>query len=460
MMEDKPNILIVEDDVSMREFLCDLLVDEGYNVDWSANGGEAKERVDARFYDIVVTDIVMPEVGGVEVLKYIKDKNYDTSVIVITAYSTIKQAVELVKMGADDYFNKPFNIDDLLLIIRKTINYKKSLQSNKKYEEVAEESNTFPEIVGNGKSLMLVFDMMKKVAKTNATILIQGESGTGKELVAKAIHDRSPRGGHAFIPINCGAIPESLLESELFGHEKGAFTGAVLRKYGLFEIANKGTIFLDEVGEMGLFLQVKLLRVLETGIFRRLGDTKDINVDVRIIAASNKNLSEAVKRKEFREDIYYRLNVFPINLPPLRERKDDIPLLIQWFLKKHKYSEKNINMSERASEVLCNHNWPGNVRELENVIQRAGILCLGKTIKEEHLPMEIRCHDDSMLCGNGIYDKIYKDSKAEFEKTYLERLLEKTSHDITKASRFAGLTRAYIYEMMKKHDICNQKKKK
>lgn len=459
-MEDKPNILIVEDDVSMREFLCDLLVDEGYNVDWSANGGEAKERVDARYYDIVVTDIVMPEIGGAEVLKYIKDKDYDTSVIVITAYSTIKQAVELVKMGADDYFNKPFNIDDLLHVIKKTINYKKSLQSNKEYEDVAGESNTFPEIVGNGKSLMPVFDMMKKVAGTDATILIQGESGTGKELVARAIHDRSSRGGHAFIPINCGAIPESLLESELFGHEKGAFTGAVLRKHGLFEIANKGTIFLDEVGEMGLFLQVKLLRVLETGIFRRIGDTTDINVDVRVIAASNKDLRGSVESKEFREDIYYRLNVFPINLPPLREREEDIPLLIQWFLKKYKLSEKNVNVSERVSKILCNYNWPGNVRELENVIQRAGILSLGKTIKEEHLPMEIRCHDDSMFCGNGIYDKVFKDSKAEFEKTYLERLLESTSHDITKASRFAGLTRAYIYEMIKKYNVDYKKKNK
>ena len=459
-MENRPNILIVEDDVSMREFLCELLVDEGYNVDCSANGGEAIKRVDARFYDIVVTDIVMPEVGGVEVLKYIKDKNHDTSVIVITAYSTIKQAVELVKMGADDYFNKPFNIDDLLLIIRKTIDYKRSFQYNKEYEDTTGESNIFPEIVGNGKALMPVFDMMEKVAKTNATILIQGESGTGKELVARAIHDRSPRGGHAFIPINCGAIPESLLESELFGHEKGAFTGAVLKKHGLFEIANKGTIFLDEVGEMGLFLQVKLLRVLETGIFRRIGDTRDINVDVRIIAASNKNLREAVERKEFRGDIFYRLNVFPINLPPLRERKEDIPLLIQWFLKKHKLSEKNVSVSKRVSKVLCNYYWPGNVRELENVIQRAGILSLGKTIKEEHLSMEIRYHDDSMLCGNGIYDKIFKDSKAEFEKTYLERLLERTSHDITKASRIAGLTRAYIYEMMKKHNINYQKKKK
>ncbi len=393
-MDDKPNILIVEDDVSMREFLCDLLVVEGYNVDWSANGVEAKKMVDARFYDMVVTDIVMPEIGGVEVLKYIKDKNYDTSVIVITAYSTLKQAVELIKMGADDYLNKPFNIDDLLHVIRKTINYKKSLQSNKEYEEATEEPNIFPEIVGAGKSLMPIFDMMKKVAKTDATILIQGESGTGKELVAKAIHDRSSRGGHAFIPLNCGAIPESLLESELFGHEKGAFTGAVLRKHGLFEIAHKGTIFLDEVGEMGLFLQVKLLRVLETGIFRRIGDTRDINVDVRIITASNKDLREAVKKKEFREDIYYRLNVFPINLPPLRERKEDIPMLIQWFLKKYKLSEKNVNVSERVSKVLCDFDWPGNVRELENVIQRAGILSMGKTIKEEHLPMEIRSHVD------------------------------------------------------------------
>jgi two-component system response regulator PilR (NtrC family) len=318
MMKKQSNILIVEDDVSMREFLSDLLASEGYKVDWSIHGGDAKKKIESKSYDIVITDVVMPEVNGVEVLRYVKEKSPDTTVIVITGYSTLKQAVELVKMGADDYFNKPFDNDDMLLVIKKALKHRKFLQDSEAFEEIHGEPDTFPEIIGKGEVLQSIFEMIKKVAKTDATVLIQGESGTGKELVARAIHDRSPRSSHSLIPVNCGAIPETLLESEIFGHEKGAFTGAVIRKHGLFEIANDGTIFLDEIGEMSFFLQVKLLRILETGAFRRIGDTKDLSVNVRVIASTNKDLKRAVEKKEFREDLYYRLNVFPIDLPPQR----------------------------------------------------------------------------------------------------------------------------------------------
>ncbi len=458
MMKKQSNILIVEDDVSMREFLSDLLTSEGYKVDWSIHGGDAKKKVERKSYDIVITDVVMPEVDGVEVLRYVKEKSPDTSVIVITGYSTLKQAVELVKMGADDYFNKPFDNDDMLLVIEKALRRKKFLQESGEFEEILEKPDTFPEIIGKGEALQSIFEMMKKVAKTDATVLIQGESGTGKELVARAIHDRSPRSSHSLIPVNCGAIPETLLESELFGHEKGAFTGAVIRKHGLFEIANDGTIFLDEIGEMSFFLQVKLLRILETGAFRRIGDTKDLNVNVRVIAATNKNLKEAVDKKEFREDLYYRLNVFPICLPPLRERREDIPLLVQWFLKKHKLTEKNMKVSDDVFEALNKYSWRGNVRELENVIERAAILAMGNEITVEHLPIEVRYSDSSVLYGGETYDKPFKVAKVEFEKTYLKKLLKRTSYDVAKASKFAGVTRAYVYEMLKKYNIDYKKK--
>jgi DNA-binding NtrC family response regulator len=458
MKKKRPNILIAEDDVSMREFLCDLLTSEGYNTDWSIHGGDAKKKIGLKSYDIVITDVVMPEADGVEVLKYVKEKSPDTSVIVITGYSTIKQAVELVKLGADDYFNKPFDNDDLLLVIQKALKHKKFLQDSKEFEEVAGKSDTFPEIIGKGEALQSIFEMMIKVAKTDATVLIQGESGTGKELVARAIHDRSLRSSHSLIPVNCGAIPETLLESELFGHEKGAFTGAIIRKHGLFEIADNGTIFLDEIGEMSFSLQVKLLRILETGIFRRIGDTKDLNVNVRIIAATNKNLKSAVEKKEFREDLYYRLNVFPIHIPPLRERKEDIPLLVEWFLKKHKLTEKNARISDDVSEILSKYSWPGNVRELENAIERAAILSPDNEITADHLPIEVRHSDGSMLHSGETYDKPFKEAKAGFEKTYLEKLLKRTSYDVAKASKFAGVTRAYVYEMLKKYNIDYKKK--
>ena len=458
MMKKQSNILIVEDDVSMREFLSDLLTSEGYKVDWSIHGGDAKKKIESESYDIVITDVVMPEVDGVEVLRYVKEKSPDTTVIVITGYSTLKQAVELVKMGADDYFNKPFDNDDMLLVIKKALKHRKFLQDSEGFEEIHEKPDTFPEIIGKGEALQSIFGMIKKVAKTDATVLIQGESGTGKELVARAIHDRSPRSSHSLIPVNCGAIPETLLESEIFGHEKGAFTGAVIRKHGLFEIANDGTIFLDEIGEMSFFLQVKLLRILETGAFRRIGDTRDLSVNVRVIASTNKDLKSAVERKEFREDLYYRLNVFPIVLPPLRERKEDIPLLVEWFLKKHKLTEKNMRVSDDVLEAFSKYNWPGNVRELENVIERAAILSLGREITIDHLPIEVRYSDDSMFYGGGTYDKSFKEAKVEFEKTYLKKLLERTSYDIARASKFAKVTRAYVYEMLKKYNIDYKKK--
>ena len=457
-MKKQSNILIVEDDLSMKEFLNDLLTSEGYNVDSSIHGGDAKKKVERKSYDIVITDVVMPEVDGIEVLRYVKEKSPDTSVIVITGYSTIKQAVELVKMGADDYFNKPFDNDDMLLVIKKALKHRKFLQDSKEFEKIAGKSDTFPEIIGKGGTLPAIFEMMKKVAKTDATVLIQGESGTGKELVARAIHDRSPRSSHPLIPVNCGAIPETLLESELFGHEKGAFTGAVIRKHGIFEVAHDGTIFLDEIGEMSFFLQVKLLRIIETGIFRRIGDTKDLNVNVRIIAATNKNLKRAVERKEFREDLYYRLNVFPIDLPPLRERKEDIPLLVEWFLKKHKLAEKSMRVSDDILKVFNRYNWPGNVRELENVIERAAILSPDNEITADHLPIEVRYSDNSMFYGDETYDKSFKEAKAGFEKAYLEKLLKKTSYDIARASKFAKVTRAYVYEMLKKYNIDYKKK--
>lgn len=461
-MGNKAKILIIEDDKSMQNFLKDFLELEGYHTQLASNGREGIEMAKKDVFDLVITDVVMPEADGVEVLKSIKGSGIDVSIIVITGHSSVRQAVEFIKMGADDYFKKPFFTDEMLLVIERCLRHRKLTRENIELRLKLSKQEDFPEIIGDSEKIKAVLDLILKVADSNATVLIMGESGTGKELVAKAIHEKSPRKTHPFVPVNCGAIPETLLESELFGYEKGSFTGADLKKQGLFEAADTGTIFLDEVGDMGQSLQVKLLRILETGILWPVGANEGRKIDVRVIAATNKNLQKEVLKKEFREDLFYRFNVFPIALPPLKERREDIPLLTNWFLEKHKHKGKRVGISSDALKLLTytSYSWPGNVRELENIIARATILSLGKKITIDLLPPEIRTPGVSRPFYGEVYDKPFKEARNEFERQYVEKLLRKTNNDFISASQFAGISRAYLYEIVRKHGIGIEKKKK
>ena len=464
MPDPKSKILVVEDDDSMQDFLSTFLEQEGYAVHWAGHGGIAKAMLDAEAFDVVITDIIMPEVDGVEVLDYVKQTRPDTSVIIMTGRSSVRQAVELIRRGADDYFKKPFDVDEMLHVIRKSLDHRLARREARAAapppapEAAGDEGVTpitpFPAIIGSSPAMLPVFEMIMKVADTHSTVIIQGNSGTGKELVASAIHENSSRHGGAFIPVHCGALPETLLESELFGHEKGSFTGAIARKEGVFKLADRGTLFLDEVSEMSVPLQVKLLRVLETGSFRRVGGVEDIHVDVRVVAATNRNLKELVDKNLFRQDLYYRLNVFPIVLPPLRERKGDISLLVGHFLQKlRRTGNPSTSVSSEALELLCAYAWPGNVRELENVIERAMILSSGGKVHPEHLPLELRPADEQAPAAVDTAELSFREAKGEFEKHYLETLLAKHEGSVAAAAQAAGMSRAHFYELIKKYSI-------
>lgn len=369
----KEKILVADDEKSMREFLEIMLRKEGYRVTLASNGEEAVKWAEREIFDLALLDIRMPKLDGLSALKRIKTLSPETVVVVITAFASADTAIRAMKEGAYDYITKPFKVDEIKLIIRNALEKKNLEKENLILRQVVQERYHFGNIIGQSPKMLEVYSLLEKVAPTKTNILITGESGTGKELVAKAIHYNSPRRDKPFVTLNCGAIPESLIESELFGHMKGAFTDAISTKKGLFEVADEGTIFLDEISELPLMMQVKLLRVIQDKEFKRVGGTEDIRVDVRIISATNKDLEEAVREKRFREDLFYRLNVIQIKLPPLRERKEDIPLLAHHFLKK--YSEelgKSITrISPEALQFLMNYDFPGNVRELQNIIERA-----------------------------------------------------------------------------------------
>ena len=370
-MEEK-KILVVDDERSMREFLGIMLAKEGFRVTQCPDGETALHQVEEEIYDLVIMDIRMPKMDGITVLERIKEMAPETVVIMITAFASTDTAVQAMKKGAYDYITKPFKIDEIKLIIRNALERKALEKENILLKRLVETKFSFDNIIGQSPKMVAIYELMEKVAQTKTNILITGESGTGKELVARAIHFNSPRKDKGFVTLNCGAIPENLLESELFGHMKGAFTGALYNKRGLFEVADDGSIFLDEVGELPLSMQVKLLRVIQDKEFTRVGGTEPITVDVRIISASNKDLEEAVREKKFREDLYYRLNVIQIKLPLLRERREDIPLLAEHFFKKYAQElGKNIReISPDAMKLLVNYDFPGNVRELQNVIER------------------------------------------------------------------------------------------
>jgi two-component system response regulator PilR (NtrC family) len=431
MIKDK--ILVADDEQSMREFLEIMLKKEGYKVSLASNGEEVAKLVENDLFDLVLLDIRMPKLDGITALKKIKVNTPETIVIMITAYASADTAIKAMKEGAYDYITKPFKVDEIKLIIKNALEKKNLQKENILLKQAVRDRFHFGNIIGQSPKMVALYDLLEKVSPTKTNILITGESGTGKELVAKAIHYNSPRKEKPFVTLNCGAIPESLIESELFGHMKGAFTDAIATKKGLFEVADEGTIFLDEISELPLLMQVKLLRVLQDKEFKRVGGTEDIRVDVRIMAATNKELEEAVKEKRFREDLFYRLNVIQIKLPPLRDRREDIQILANHFLKKYSQElSKNIsNISPEALQILLNYEYPGNVRELQNIIERAVALESSPDLTAHNLSSYL---SEQPLLRKGAIDIEIPNEGIDLEKMVedLERTLLLKALDRTK----------------------------
>jgi two-component system response regulator PilR (NtrC family) len=425
-------ILVVDDERSMREFLEIMLTKEGYDVRTAANGQEALALIRKNLFDLVILDIRMPKMDGIVTLHHLKEISPDTVVLMITAYASTDTAIQAMKQGAYDYITKPFKIEEIKMTIKKALENKTLQTENSLLKQVVEDRYRLGSIIGNSPKMQKVFEFVKKISPTKTNVLISGDSGTGKELVAKAIHYNSPRRDNPFVILNCGAIPENLLESELFGHMRGAFTGAISNKRGLFEAADGGTVFLDEVGELPLSMQVKLLRVIQDREFTRVGGTDPIRVDVRIVSATNKNIEEAVQKGKFREDLFYRLNVIHLKLPNLRERKDDIPLLAQHFLQQFS-NELGTNIRHIAPEAmkrLMNYDYPGNVRELQNIIERAVALESSDVLTVQNLSSYLDEKRD--LARGEILLDIPKDGidleqvVEDLEKTLILKALEKT----------------------------------
>jgi len=460
-MTDIAHILVVENEKSMRDLLTIVLEKEGYEVNTARNGEVAVQMIEGADYDVVLTDINMPRANGIDVLDAVNRVHPGTPVIMMTAYASPETAVETMKKGAYDYISKPFKVEDLQLIIKNAVEKKRLAVENTYLKEALKDKFQFANIVGKSDGMRKVFDYIGKVANSNATVLIGGDSGTGKELVAKALHFNSTRKSYPFISINCGAMPENLLESELFGHEKGAFTSADSTKIGLMEVANKGTFFLDEISEAPQSIQVKLLRVLQEKEFTRVGGTQPIKVDLRIIAASNKDLTQAVQDKSFREDLYYRLKVIHIYIPPLAQRRDDIPLLVQHFIAKYgaEYGGRKAieGITPEALKVLENHHWPGNVRELENAVERAVVLETGNMIQLSSLPEELTGTPTQLsdhLIPTITDEPIDLESTLDkIERKMLQGALSKTDGMINKAAKLLNLSFRSMRYRVKKHNL-------
>ncbi|ACL02366.1 sigma-54-dependent transcriptional regulator [Desulfatibacillum aliphaticivorans] len=451
-------ILLVDDDPGVLATLTEVLSDAGYRTHTATDGAEAVAELDKQFFDVVVTDLNMPGMDGMGVLKHLQKHSQDTQCLVLTGFGSIRNSVEAIKMGAFDYITKPVKFDELLHSVSTAIKFKRLERENTILKKQLKKKYRFENFVGDSPQIQRVFELIEKVADTDSTVLITGESGTGKELIARAIHYNSPRRDDPMVIINCGAIPEELLESELFGHEKGAFTGAHKTRIGRFEVANGGTIFLDEIGDMSPNLQVKLLRVIQEQAFERIGSTRTMHVDIRILAATNKDLMEAVEKKEFREDLYYRLNVIPIEVPPLRDRKSDIPLLIDFFINKLAAEKERPvkRISQAAMNALMGHHWPGNVRELENVVERVLILSSGDTIDKEDLPATILGLDSKepeaglKLPSGGIR---FDHAVEEYEKNLIVQALEEANWVKTQAAKLLHINRTTLVEKMKRKNI-------
>lgn len=456
-MQRDSNILIIDDEPLMRISISDALKIEGYNIVSLSSGREGLKTIKENSFDIVITDLKLPEIDGLQILKACRQFSPATKVLLITAYGSVESAVEAMKQGAYDYITKPFSMDELILIVRRLIELRGLEDENIYLKERLERKYDFSGIIGRSDKMEEVFDKIKIIAPTDTTILITGESGTGKELVANAIHYNSPRKEEAFIKISCAALPETLLEAELFGHERGAFTGALKQKKGRFELAHKGTLFLDEIGEITQTVQVKLLRVLQEREFERLGGTEAISVDVRIICATQRDLKKEVQMGNFREDLYYRLNVVPVHLPSLRERKEDIILLADHFSKVFsKQMNKPVkDLSLEVKELLLKHNWPGNVRELENAMKRAVTLCREGEIKPWDLPEDIfKWYDEGLKAGDKLsYSEPLSNAMSVFEKQYIMNVLESTKGNKTLAAKILGISRKTLWEKCKYYGL-------
>ena len=452
------NILIVEDEKLIRWSLRERLEKEGYEVREAASGKEGLDALSAGECDLVLLDYRLPDQDGIEVLKAISRDFPDTLVIMMTAYSTVDSAVEAMKLGAYDYLNKPFNMDELVLTIEKALETTSLRREIKTLRREQQERFGSKQIIGSSPQMLEVFDLIEKVSMSDSTtVLLQGESGTGKDLVAKYIHYKSLRAGKPFMTITCSALPENLLESELFGHEKGAFTDAKARKVGLLELADNGTVFMDEIGDLPLSLQAKLLRFMEEKAFKRVGGVRDHFVDVRIIAATNKDLEEEVRAERFRGDLYYRLKVIPIYLPPLRDRKGDVPQLARLFIDGfNRDLKKNVRgVSAEAMELLVNYRWPGNVRELRNIIERAMLLGSGDEITPEDLPVELRGGGRRAGEEEGRYLNLTLDGIdfSRLERELVEQALRLVDGNQTKAAKLLGMNRDQIRYRIEKFNI-------
>jgi len=447
-------ILVVDDDEVILKVINHFLNDLEYQVETTVSGLRAIEKVNEKSYDLVIVDLKLPDADGLQVLKEIKRIDSSTSVLMMTGYGKVETAVEAMKSGADDYLLKPFkSMDVLSMAVNRIREYRELRQECSFLKEQLDLFASENRLIGKSKKMKEVYQLIKKVAPLCSTVLIEGESGTGKELIARAIHSNSTRADRRFVVLNCGAIPANLLESELFGYERGAFTGAVAGKSGYFEVANGGTIFLDEISEMSMDLQVKLLRVIQEKNFQHIGGTDEISTDVRIITSTNKNLEKEVAQKKFRKDLYYRINVIKIHVPLLRERQEDIPILCRHFL--HKYTEefkRDIHdISPKVMSVLMSYQWDGNVRELENVIEHAVAMADGKEITLTDLPDHFTGRTFSKINDRRLQP--FDEAKRQFEQNYLEKALELSQGNVAQASRLTSVPRQNIYEKIKKYSI-------
>jgi len=446
-------ILIVDDDDAHRMMLRATLSADGYQIEDASDGDEAIRMVEKEFYDLIMLDLKMKNIHGIQALRQIKQISPAIPVLIMTAYASVQTAVEGLKLGAFDYLNKPLDMDNVREKIREALSIDHVYFAKDVLKENLPQEFDFSNIIGNSRKMRDLFEILMMVAPSDATVLILGESGTGKEMIADAIQRNSSRADKPFIKLNCAALPESLLESELFGHEKGAFTGATSRRQGRFELADHGTIFLDEIGDMSLATQAKILRVLQEGEFERLGGGKTLHVDVRVIAATNKNLEEEVQKGNFRQDLYFRLGVVPIEIPPLRDRKEDIAMLAAVFLKK--FAQKNRRLikgfSPAAIDLLMRYHWPGNVRELENVVERVVILSRQEMITPEVLPLVFKQLTEQE--AEPAVGKLVGRSLKEVEKELVLKTLEETGHNITRTAEILGITRRGLQYKLKELGI-------
>ncbi|UCE24871.1 MAG: sigma-54-dependent Fis family transcriptional regulator [Candidatus Zixiibacteriota bacterium] len=450
-----PNILVVDDKDSMRNMLTETLLEEGYRVDSASTGKKAVDLVRNKSYDLVLTDLKMPDVDGLQVLSEVKEVDSETAVILMTAFGTIEDAVAAMKLGAFDFVTKPFDTEHLCVLVNRALENRRLIAENTLLRQELFANTGLGNIIGKNEKMVEICKLMEKVAGSDASVLLQGESGTGKELFARAIHTMSLRKNKPYIAINCAAIPGELLENELFGSEKGAFTGAHARKMGKFEIAHSGTIFLDEIGDMDIALQAKLLRVLQQKNFERLGGTKTVDVDVRVIAATNMDLNELIRAKRFREDLYYRLSVFPIQIPALRERPDDIRELAEFFIDKYcrEMRKQQKSLSREAIKLLEKYHWPGNVRELQNTVERAVILAEGKKITPDHLAIRLRRTGEIQLREGAGLKEIGAHAQRAAERAAIIRVLKQVRNNKRKASKVLKIDYTTLFDKMKKYEI-------